>query len=58
MVRHVMRMPDCRLPRFSMLARVELGWNKGRRGQIKTWHQSIKYLTADLSHVGRCRLPG
>ncbi|VDP34201.1 unnamed protein product [Schistosoma mattheei] len=32
------------------------GWRKVRGGQTKTWHQYLKSLTSNLSHVGRCRL--
>ncbi|VDO65835.1 unnamed protein product [Schistosoma curassoni] len=55
---HVSRMPEHRLPRRTMLTGVGNSWKKVRDDQTKTWHQSIKSPTSDLSHVGRCRLLG
>ncbi|CAH8430565.1 unnamed protein product [Schistosoma mattheei] len=55
---HVLRMPNDRLPRRAMFSGIGVGWKKARGGQTKTWHKSMKSLTSELSHVGRCRLPG
>ncbi|VDP68930.1 unnamed protein product [Schistosoma curassoni] len=54
----VLRMPEHRLLRLTMLTGVGDGWKKVRGGQTKTWHQYLKSLTPNLSHVGRCRLLG
>ncbi|CAH8675424.1 unnamed protein product [Schistosoma haematobium] len=55
---YVIRMPEHRLPRRAMLTGVGDGWKKVRGGQTKTWHQCLKSLPSNLSHVGRCRLLG
>ncbi|VDP56880.1 unnamed protein product [Schistosoma curassoni] len=51
-------MPEHRLPQRAMLSIIGDGWKRVRGGQTKTWHQSLKSLTSELSHVGKCRLPG
>ncbi|VDP47159.1 unnamed protein product [Schistosoma mattheei] len=56
--RHVLRMPNDRLPRRAMFSGIGIGCKKARFGQTKTWHKSMKSLTSRRSHVGRCRLPG
>uniref|UniRef100_A0A183K0T0 Reverse transcriptase n=1 Tax=Schistosoma curassoni TaxID=6186 RepID=A0A183K0T0_9TREM len=55
---HVLRMPEHRLSRRTMLTSVGDGWKKVRGGQTKTWHQSVKSLISNLSHVVRCKLLG
>ncbi|VDP01088.1 unnamed protein product [Schistosoma margrebowiei] len=55
---HVLRMPNHRLPRRAMFSGIGVSWKKARGGQTKTWHKSMKSLTSELSHVGRCRLLG
>ena len=55
---HVLRMPETRLPRRALFAKSGEGWKKPPGGQVSTWQQRLKKLTAALSHVGRCRLPG
>ena len=56
---HVLRMPSHHLPRlWAMLAEIGPDWRRASGGQTKTWNRSMKCLTVNLSHVGRCRLPG
>ena len=56
---HVLRMPNHRVPRLrALLANIGAGWKRVSGGQTKTWRQSMKSLTAKLSQVGICRLPG
>ncbi|VDP29500.1 unnamed protein product [Schistosoma mattheei] len=50
---HVLRMPEHRLSRLTMLTSVRDIWKKVRGGQIKTWHQCSKSLTSGLSHVDK-----
>ena len=46
---HVLRMPSHSLPRRAMLAEIGPGWKKASGGQTKTWNQSMKSLTVNLS---------
>ncbi|VDP83329.1 unnamed protein product [Schistosoma mattheei] len=55
---HVLRMPEHRLPRRARLTSVGDGWKKVRGDQTKMWHQCLKTITSNLSHVGRWRLLG
>ena len=55
---HVLRMPSHRLPRRAMLADIGPDCKRASSGQTKTWNQSMKCLTVNLSYVGRCRLRG
>ncbi|VDP47365.1 unnamed protein product [Schistosoma curassoni] len=55
---HVLRMLNHRLPRCAMFCCIGVDWKKARGCQTKTWHKSMKSLTNELSHIGRCRLPG
>lgn len=55
---HILRMPNHRLPRRSMLTSVGDGWITVRDGQTKALHQSLKSLIPGLIHVDGCRLLG
>ena len=55
---HVLRMSADRLPRRALFAEPPKSWKRPRGGQFMTWQRSMKSLTAELSRVGNCRLPG
>jgi hypothetical protein len=55
---HVLRMPVERLPHRALFIETTNGWKKPRGGQATTWSRNMKTLTAPLSRVDRCHLPG
>ncbi|KAG5453143.1 hypothetical protein CSKR_106970 [Clonorchis sinensis] len=57
-LRHVLRMPDHRLPKRVLFSVPNSEWRKQRGGQPLTWKRGMKEITKRLGAVGATRLPG
>ncbi|GAA47600.1 hypothetical protein CLF_100568 [Clonorchis sinensis] len=53
-LRHVLRMPEDRLPRRAVFAQLCAEWKR----QCMTRHRSMKTVTSNLSLIDSCRLSG